>query len=201
MGFWETFWATMWGALGGAVVGALAAYVFSRDLNRRSRRAEYDMRMDAVVAGIAREIHTLIASPDTVPRETCRRRKKQGWNVESDRLLFLTNEAMVLARYGDEQVIRAIEVRFLSWLELRGDHHRYQLIADYSPLLKSAMSTSRDLAAWRRGDISNDEVTRRLYEDHSPVPSGRREPRRIPSAHRPRRGRAVPIKRIASGHG
>lgn len=174
----------MWGALGGALVGAVAAYFFSRDLHNRARRAEYNVRMDAVVAGIAREIHQLIASPDTVPPETRRRRDRDGWNVESDRLLFLTNEAMVVARYGDEQVMRAIEVRFLSWLELRGDHHRYQLIADYSTLVSSAMSTSRDLAAWRRGDISSDEVTRRLYVDHSPVSTGRREPRRVPSQNR-----------------
>lgn len=108
MEFWGTFWATMWGALAGALVGASAAYIFSLDLSRRARRSEYNVRMDAVVARIAEEIHGLAASPDTVPRHIRRRRERSGWNIESDRLLFLTGEAMVMARYGDERVISAI---------------------------------------------------------------------------------------------
>lgn len=183
MSFGDTLLATLIGALVGALVGALAAYVFSLDLNRRARRAEYNVRMDAVVASIAREIHELMATPSTVPKAVRKRRRKMGWNVESDRLLFLTNEAMLMARHDDHLVMRAIQVRFLSWVELRGDHLQYQLIGDYSNLLRSAQSTTRDLAAWRRGDISNDEVIRRLYIDHSPVP-GRGKPRRPPSTNR-----------------
>lgn len=160
----------MWGALAGAIVGAAAAYLFSLDLSRRAHQAAYQLRMDAIVARIVQELQELIATPDTVPKEIRKRRRRQGWNVESDRLLFLADEALLVARGNDLRVVAAIQNRFLSWVELRGEHLDYQLIGDYSPLLESAQATIRDLAAWRRGDIEVDEIARRMKKDYSPIP-------------------------------